>query len=90
MMVTLEARVPCELCGYLLSRWSFPSAKVNKRSLRLTGPSIICGSLRECPECGTPTSETVQVRYRLVAESQAEVETYRLRRWPELARERAA
>lgn len=84
MMVTLEARFPCLLCGYLHHSWSFPSARVNKRSLRITGPSIICGPLRECPECGTTTVSELFVRYQLTAESLAEVAAYRSRRWPEL------
>lgn len=84
-MVTLEARTPCVLCGYLLASWTFPSARVNKRSIRITGPSINCGPLRECPECGTPSAYEVQTRYRLTAESVAEVEAYRAKRWPELA-----
>lgn len=84
MMLTLEARTPCILCGYLFSNWAFPSARVNKRSLRITGPSISCGPLRECPECGHPPAQETHVRYRLTAESAAEVEAYRARRWPEL------
>ena len=90
MIVTLEARTPCILCGYLLKSWSFPTARVNKRSLRITGPSITCGPLRQCPECGTPAADEVRTRYRLTAKSEAEVAAYRLRRWPELAREAAA
>jgi hypothetical protein len=84
VIVTLEARTPCHLCGYLLASWTFPSARVNKRSVRITGPSINCGPLRECPECWTPTADELRKRYRLTPESQAEVEAYRARRWPEL------
>lgn len=83
MMLILEARFPCLLCGCQLKQWSFPTARVNKRSIRVTGPSIIAGPQRECPECGTPTSEPAAIRYRLTADSQAEVEAYRARRWPE-------
>jgi hypothetical protein len=80
--VTLEARSPCLLCGYRLKSWSFPSARVNKHSIRITGPSIICGPLRECPECGTPAAGELRMRYRLVPESVADVAAYRARRWP--------
>jgi hypothetical protein len=89
-MLVLEARTPCILCGYLAASWSFPSARVNKRSIRITGPSISCGPLRECPECGTPFAGGLRTGYRLTAESVTKVEAYRARRWPELAGERAA
>jgi hypothetical protein len=79
-MVTLEARFPCALCGYLFSSWSFPTARVNKRSLRITGPAVICGPLRDCPECGMPSDGVVALRYRLTAESAADVAAYRSRR----------
>lgn len=88
-MVTLVSRSRCLLCGYLLESWAFPSAQVNKRSIRITGPSLSCGPLRDCPECETPSAEEVRARYRLTPESVAEVEAYRVRRWPELAQEAA-
>jgi hypothetical protein len=77
MMLTLEARFPCVLCGFQLRQWSFPTARINRRSIRIAGPSIIAGPERECPECGTPTVQPAGIRYRLTAES------YRARRWPE-------
>jgi hypothetical protein len=81
-MVTLEARTPCLLCGCRMKSWSFPSARVNRRSIRITGPSITCGPLRDCPECGTPSADMLHTRYRLDPESVAAVEAYRARRWP--------
>ncbi len=88
MNITLEGRFGCLLCGYQHKVWSFPSARVNKRSVRITGPSIIAGPFWQCPECGTPALEPLKVKYRLLPASEAEVRAYREKRWPELAGDR--
>jgi len=92
MMITLECRSPCLLCGCFLSSYAFPSVRVNRRSLRqLAGTNLICHP-GACPECGTGASGSPPVPYagemftaspwRLDAQSAAEVEAYRARRWP--------
>lgn len=89
-MITLEARAPCPVDGYLLRWFAFPSVRVNKRSLRqLPGFSLRCQP-GPCPECGLalwstslPSTHLVTV-WRLTADSQREVDAYRARRWPEL------
>jgi hypothetical protein len=84
MMVTLEARAPCPVDGYLVSWFTFPSVRVNKRSLRdLGGVSL---SWREgCTECGMwPVWDRPAGPWRLTADSQREVDEYRAKKWPEL------
>lgn len=87
MTVTLEARMPCTVCGYRLRVIITGSARVNKRSLRLS--HTLSASDRECPECGEPVWQIAWDRARLRPEDAAKVEAYRLRKWPELAREAA-
>ena len=82
MMLMLEARSPCLLCGYQLACWAYPHARVNKHSIKVTGPSITAGPYWECPECGTASVEALHVRYRMRPESAAEVDAYRAKRWP--------
>lgn len=93
-MVTLEARTPCPICGCFLRCHAFPSVRVNRRSIRqLDGPYLRTNP-GPCPECGFDTgmregyraaavSTFLATRYRLTADSAAEVEAYRARRWPE-------
>lgn len=89
MMVALVARYPCTPCGYLLKTLLVPSMRINKRSMRSVGISIGIAD-RACPECGASTSLPDRPVYRLTADSAAQVAAYRLRRWPELAKEQAA
>ncbi|MCW2766718.1 MAG: hypothetical protein JWO11_2677 [Nocardioides sp.] len=86
MMVTLVARYPCNPCGYRLKALLLPSMRINKRSMRSVGTSIGVTD-RICPECGTSTPPTDRLAYRLTPDSAAQVSAYRLRRWPELAKE---
>jgi hypothetical protein len=93
VMVTLTARTPCAFCGYLFRVFRFSSVRVNRRSLRETGTSLVAigpGGARgfpprhECPECGEPviTSGSVPVsEYRLDPEDLAAVGAYRAKRW---------
>lgn len=96
-MLSLACRTPCPMCGCLLSCYAFPEARINKRSIRqLPGPYLRTNPGR-CPECrfdahmqmpAMPSTFTAS-RWRLTAQSEAEVEAYRARRWPELAQEAA-
>ena len=84
--ITLEGRVPCVLCGCQIRVLAFPSVVVNKRSIRQQPGNYMCWGAGCCPECGTDNQQaTGSVRYRLTADSLAEVEAYRAQRWPELA-----
>lgn len=91
VMVMLEARSPCWLCGHFYRVLRFSEVRVNKASLRERGASLVAAGEHFCPECGERNAgELIPVsRYRLRPEDAAKVEAYRLRRWPELAREAA-
>jgi hypothetical protein len=90
-MITVEARSKCLLCGCYLSSFAFPSVRVNRRSLRqLPGFYITCYP-GPCPECGhgaglvprpEPGESYMASAWRLTAQSAAEVEAYRVKRWP--------
>jgi hypothetical protein len=60
------------------------TGRINKCSLRITGPLL--GALRftRCPECGSDVrSDGLAPRsaYRLVPEDAAKVAAYRMRKW---------
>jgi hypothetical protein len=85
-MITLVARSRCPMCGCWQSSYAYPSVRVNKCSLRqLRGQYLTCAPGR-CPECGHgswPGAESYRATpWRLDAESAAEVESYRARKWP--------
>ena len=80
-MVTLEARTRCPIDGCHVRWLTFPSVRVNKRSMRqLDGGHL---SWRpDCPECGLwPAADTPSGPWRLTAQSQAEVDAYRARKF---------
>lgn len=83
MLVTLEARTPCMLCGFRFRILMFASVRVNKRSMRTTAPMIGALGEHRCPECGTPNAGDLRPRttYVLDPESVAKVAQYRQRRW---------
>jgi hypothetical protein len=94
VIVTLEARSRCLLCGYFLRSLAFPSVRVNKCSLKqLPGGYLTCHP-GPCPECGTGAHGSPPAPFagemftaspwRLGAKSAAEVEAYRAKRWPEV------
>ena len=91
MILSLECRTRCPLCACFLSCYAFPSARINKRSVRqLPGPYLRTNP-GPCPECRfdgclrapsvTPGSFTASL-WRLTASSAAEVDEYRAKRWP--------
>lgn len=91
-MITVEARSRCLLCGCFLRSLAFPSVRVNRRSLRqLPGTYLTCHP-GPCPECGQGSHGSPRApyagesftasRWRLTAESAAEVGAYRAKRWP--------
>lgn len=94
MMVTLTARSPCWLCGYQFKVIRISSVRINKRSLREHGTSIVAvGPVAakgfplphgKCPECGErDTAGSIPVSaYRLSPEDGRAVAEYRARRWP--------
>lgn len=92
MMLTLEARTRCPICGCYLRCFAFPMARINKRSIRQTPGGYLRTNPGPCPECGFDACTRapalapgtfVASLWRLTVESQAEVEAYRARRWPE-------
>lgn len=82
MFVALEARTPCLLCACQVRILAFGSARVNKRSLRVSGPLLITLD-HHCPECWTSTqgSSVPRSAYRLCPEDEAKVIAYRQRKW---------
>ncbi len=88
MFVTLESRTPCALCGFRARIIMCGSARVNRRSMRTTAPTIGATGYARCPECGTTARGELSPRspYLLVPEDARRVAEYRERRWPETAR----
>lgn len=89
MFIALEARTPCHMCGYQLRKIWTGYARINKRSMRFRGG---LGAVdRTCPECLTPATGDAATlfpgAFRPTANSATEIREYRLRRWPELAKE---
>ena len=89
MMVTLIARDPCGVCGFLRRGFSFPTVRINKRSMRSHGVTITVYPGR-CEECRAISGVPPSLWWELEPESAAKVEAYRLKRWPELAAELVA
>jgi len=81
--VTLECSSPCE-CGYLHRVVMSAVVRVNKCSMRTTGPMLGGFQYPSCPECGTPAgraSVAPRTAYVVVPEDVVKVAEYRLRRW---------
>jgi hypothetical protein len=94
MFVALETTVRCQ-CGYAIRAVMTGQARINKRSVRITGPLIGALGHHACPECGTEVAgEVPRSAYKLKEEDAARVAEYRMRRWGvpsgEVAVERAA
>jgi hypothetical protein len=90
--VTLKASSPC-LCGYLIPLVMIATVRVNRRSMRSTGPMIGAFIYTRCPECGTPVQRgggAPRTPYVLVPDSAREVAEYRRRKWGDDAAKGAA
>ena len=94
MMLSLECRTRCPMCGYFLSCFAFSTVRVNKRSFRQLPGLYLRTNPGRCPECwfdgclrapAAPTGSFTATLWTLTASSAAEVDAYRARRWPELA-----
>jgi hypothetical protein len=94
-MVSLIARSSCYLCGYQVKVVRISEVRVNKRSLKERGVSLVAVGARgaigfpplphgRCPECLQPDdAELIPVsRYRLDPEDLEAVGAYRAKRWP--------
>lgn len=84
MFVALLAATPCPLCAYRVEILMTGTARVNKRSLRVSGPLLGAFRFTRCPECGTDVaSDSMRPRspYVLAPKDAAKVAAYRLRKW---------
>lgn len=86
MIVSLRTHSPCPQCGYRVRVFMTATVRVNKRSMRTTGPMIGFIEHTHCPECGTeirrPGRDGIdREAYRLSDEDAAKVAEYRKRRW---------
>jgi predicted Zn-ribbon and HTH transcriptional regulator len=86
MMISLIARDPCGLCGYVREGFMVATVRINKRSMRTHGNnlSLFPG---ECRECRWVAPWPAKVKLCPTADDAAKINAYRLRKWPELARE---
>jgi hypothetical protein len=85
MMLVLEACTPCPGCGCQLKYFAFPRVRVNKRSLRQVPGGHLMAGPGSCPECGLDAGiSPLGLPFALTPESEAGVEAYRARRWPQV------
>lgn len=83
-MVALLAHTPCSLCGYRIETLMTGTARINKRSIRISGPLLGAFRYTRCPECRSDVcADEMRPRsaYRLVPEDAVKVAAYRLRKW---------
>lgn len=79
MSVTFILHATCPVCGYRNHGLLFTQVRVNKRSLRTTGPGIGTG-LWHCQECLHPMDEQLyERRMHLEPGDVARVAAYRRR-----------
>ena len=89
MDVTLTARVPCVICGYRLKAFRFASMRITKRSMR--GSTYLGCGPGACPECGFHSREPLpDGPWQVMPDDLTKIAAYRLRRWPELAKDAVA
>ena len=84
MFVALQATTPCLLCGYRVEVLMMGTARINKRSLRVSGPLLGAVRYTACPECGSDIRSHGLVprsAYALDPEHAAKVAEYRMRKW---------
>lgn len=86
MTVTLLAHDPCALCGYVRYGFYVSTMRINKRSMRSRGKSLSVLPGR-CLECWWVSPWPVRLALRPEPASEAKIQAYRLRKWPELAAE---
>lgn len=82
MTVTLETAYPCP-CGHRIRAIMTATVRVNKRSMRTTGPMLGFIEHTHCPECGAevPRGAVEREPYRLSEKDAALVAEYRKRKW---------
>ncbi|MGH3505224.1 MAG: hypothetical protein ACRDQA_30675 [Nocardioidaceae bacterium] len=85
MTVTVEITDTCAVCGCRVRGVSVRTARVNKRSMRISGVGL--GVCEPCPECGRDWSPGQTSAYRLTEDSAREARLERERKWPELRAE---
>lgn len=83
MTVTFITHDPCGVCGYHRHGVRVTPMRINKRSMRSTGQSLVMLPAR-CQECGRVTGIAVELTWRLSPDSAAKVRACRARRWPEM------
>lgn len=88
MMITLLTQSPCGLCGYVRGGFMVSTVRINKRSMRSYGSnlSMVPGM---CQECGFVSPWPPRLVMRAAPDDAVKIDAYRLRKWPELADERA-
>lgn len=89
MMITAVALSRCLLCGCQQKSYTFPSVRVNRRSLQVLPGVRLVGHPGPCPECGTgspgapyPGESFMASPWRPDEKSWQEIDAYRERRWP--------
>ena len=95
MMVTLTSEVPCPVCAYRFKAVRISDVRVNKRSLKESGVSLVMTGTRgaigfpppqgSCPECGErcPDSRSFTAgTWRLNPDDAAAVADCRDKKWP--------
>lgn len=87
-MITLVAMSPCGLCGYVRQGFAVSTVRINKRSMRSYGSNLSMFP-EKCMECGWVSPWPPRFAVRAAADDAAKINAYRLRKWPELAGERA-
>lgn len=83
MTLTFITHDPCGVCGYGRKGIRVVPMRINKRSMRSTGDSLVILP-SHCQECGHVTPLLDVQTWRLAPDSAAKVRAYRLQRWPEL------
>jgi len=79
----MRADSPCTLCGYRIRLVMVGTARVNKRSMRVSS-TLGAWQYNDCPECGTPVargSAAPVTAWVLMPGDAAKVAEYRERRF---------
>ncbi len=83
MIVSLRSAIACPSCGYRVEVFMTATVRVNKRSMRTTGPLLGFVRHTHCPECGAeiPRGDVEREPYRLVPGDAEKVAEYRRKKW---------